>query len=42
LANAIRSGRLDDRIDEVAQVVRDSVVDKVAVANPAYLISAQE
>jgi hypothetical protein len=42
LADAIRSGRLDDRIEDVARVVRDSVVDKVAVANPAYLISAQE
>ncbi|MFM8858167.1 MAG: phosphotransferase family protein [Actinomycetota bacterium] len=39
LADAIRSGRLDDRIDDVAQVVRDSVVDKVAVANPSYLIT---
>ena len=42
LADAIRSGRLDDRIDDVAQVVRASVVDKVAVANPAYLIGVEQ
>lgn len=42
LADAIRSGRLDDRIDDVALVVRDSVVDKVAVANPSYLIAESE
>ncbi len=38
LADAIRAGRLDDRVDEVARIIRDSVVDKVAVANPGYLI----
>jgi hypothetical protein len=42
LAEAIRDGRLDDRIDEVARVVRDSVVDKVSVAHPAYLLSPQQ
>jgi aminoglycoside phosphotransferase (APT) family kinase protein len=42
LAEAIREGRLDDRIDEVSRVVRDSVVDKVSVAHPAYLLSSQQ
>jgi len=37
LAEAIRTGALDDRIDEVVDVVRRSVADKLAVANPAYL-----
>lgn len=37
LADAIRSGSLDNRIDEVALAVRASVVDKVSVANPGYL-----
>jgi hypothetical protein len=38
LAEHIRSGRLDDRVDEVARVVRDIVVDKVSVANPGHLV----
>jgi hypothetical protein len=37
LAAGIRSGRFDDRLDEVALVVRETVRDKLAVANPAYL-----
>lgn len=37
LAAAIKSGRLDDRSDEVRQLVWDSVKDKLAVANPKYL-----
>lgn len=37
LAAAIRSGALDDCIDEVAAVVRATVRDKLVVANPAYL-----
>jgi hypothetical protein len=37
LADAIRSGSLDDRYDEVATVVRATVRDKLAVANPKYL-----
>jgi hypothetical protein len=37
LAVAIRSGALDDRLDEVRALVRDSVRDKLAVANPGYL-----
>ena len=36
LAAAIRAGSLDDRYDEVAAVVRRSVADKLAVANPRY------
>lgn len=37
LAAAIRSGRLDDRLDLVRELVWDSVRDKLRVANPAYL-----
>ncbi|MGH8996439.1 MAG: DUF6285 domain-containing protein, partial [Acidimicrobiales bacterium] len=36
LAEAIRSGRMDDRRDEVADAVRATVADKLAVANPHY------
>ncbi len=39
LAAAIRSGALDDRIDEVRDLVWESVRDKLAVANPKYLSS---
>jgi len=39
LAEAIRSGALDDRLDEVRALVWDSVRDKLAVANPKYLAS---
>jgi hypothetical protein len=37
LAAAIRSGDLDDRLDEVRSLLRDAVADKLAVANPKYL-----
>ena len=37
LAAAIRSGALDDRLDEVRDLVWASVRDKLAVANPNYL-----
>ncbi|MEA3056773.1 MAG: hypothetical protein QOD30_2205 [Actinomycetota bacterium] len=37
LADAIKSGTLDDRYDEVAAAVRATVHDKLAVANPKYL-----
>jgi hypothetical protein len=37
LAEAIRSGSLDDRYAEVASAVRATVHDKLAVANPKYL-----
>jgi hypothetical protein len=36
LADAIRSGALDDRYDDVAAAVRATVHDKLAVANPKY------
>lgn len=36
LAVAIRSGDLDDRLDEVRALVWQSVRDKLAVANPRY------
>ncbi|UDY36136.1 phosphotransferase family protein [Dermatobacter hominis] len=36
LAAAIRSGAVDDRLDEVTAAVRESVRDKLAVANPGY------
>ena len=39
LATAIRSGELDDRMEEVRAVVWQSVRDKLAVANPKYLTS---
>ena len=37
LAASIRSGELDDRLDEVRRTVLDSVLDKLAVANPGYV-----
>jgi hypothetical protein len=37
LAEKIRSGSLDDRFDEVREVVRATVADKLAVANPSYV-----
>jgi hypothetical protein len=37
LARRIRSGELDDRLDEVRDLVWQSVRDKLAVANPRYL-----
>jgi aminoglycoside phosphotransferase (APT) family kinase protein len=37
LAAAIRSGRMDDRWDEVVDAVADSVQDKLAVAHPGYV-----
>jgi hypothetical protein len=37
LAAAIRSGALDDRIDEVRSHVRATVHEKLLIANPAYL-----
>ena len=36
LARAIREGRLDDRLQEVAAFVRATVEDKLDVANPRY------
>jgi len=37
LSARIRSGELDDRLDEVREDVRASVLDKLAVANPRYV-----
>jgi hypothetical protein len=37
LAAAIRSGRLDDRLDDVIDVVGQTVRDKLLVANPKYV-----
>jgi Domain of unknown function (DUF6285) len=37
LAAAIRERRLDDRADELRALLLESVVDKLAVANPKYL-----
>ncbi len=37
LAAAIRAGDLDDRYAEVAAAVRETVRDKLLVANPKYL-----
>ena len=36
LAEAIRSGRFDDRYDEVKAVVWETVLDRLRVANPTY------
>lgn len=41
LAAAIRSGALDDRHEEVLEVVRESVRAKLAVANPRYADDAR-
>ncbi|GGT71082.1 phosphotransferase family protein [Actinomadura citrea] len=37
LAEAVRTGALDDRMDEVVAAVRASVTDKLTVANPRHL-----
>lgn len=42
LAAAIRRGDLDDRADEVRELVWAAVRDKLAVANPAYLDRVEE
>lgn len=36
-ARAIRAGDLDDRLDEVREILRADVDAKLAVANPKYL-----
>lgn len=38
LADAIRHGRLDDRLSDVVDAVRADVIAKLRVANPGYLI----
>ena len=40
LAEAIRAGLFDNRLDEVRAAVRESVADKLAVANPTYIDGA--
>jgi hypothetical protein len=42
LAARIREGALDDRLDEVRELVRDDVRAKLAVANPKYLAHDSE
>lgn len=37
LADAIRSGELDDRLDELATELREMVADKLAVARPNHV-----
>lgn len=37
LSTLIRSGQADERLDEVRSVVRESVVEKLRIANPGYL-----
>ncbi len=37
LADAIRSGALDDRLDEVAAELRGMIADKLAVARPDHI-----
>jgi hypothetical protein len=40
LASAIAERRFDDRAEEVRDLLRASVVDKLSVANPKYLADA--
>ncbi len=40
LANRIRAGDLDDRLAEVRELVKASVLDKLSVANPRYVDGA--
>ena len=40
LAAAIRSGTLDDRVDDVIEFLRETVRAKLEVANPKYLAPA--
>lgn len=37
LAEAIRARRIDDRAEELRALLLESVIDKLAVANPKYL-----
>ncbi len=41
LSGAIRSGQFDDRLDDVAEVVMGSVVDRLAVNNPRWLVAPE-
>jgi hypothetical protein len=42
LAAAIRERRFDDRAAELRELLADSVADKLAVANPAYLLGERD
>ncbi|MEO1065085.1 MAG: DUF6285 domain-containing protein [Actinomycetota bacterium] len=37
LADAVRSGAFDDRTDELIAALRETVTDRLRVANPRYL-----
>jgi Domain of unknown function (DUF6285) len=37
LARAIRAGELDDRLDEVIEIVRHDVIEKLSFWNPRYV-----
>lgn len=37
LADAIRAGQLDERLDQLAEELRDMVADKLAVARPQHI-----
>ena len=36
LSDEIRSGHMDDRLDEIAAVLAETVREKLAIANPRY------
>jgi phosphoserine phosphatase len=38
LAQAIRDGRFDDRLDELVAELRDATRDRLQIANPRYLL----
>ena len=38
LASAIAAGDLDERLPEVGEVVYESVLEKLRIANPGYLV----
>jgi hypothetical protein len=42
LADAIRDGRLDDRLADVVALLRESTRERVAITNPRYLAAEDE
>lgn len=42
LSGQIREGLLDERLEEVARVIADSVDDKLRIANPGYARGSKE
>lgn len=38
LADAVRAGAFDDRTDELVAALRETVTDRLRVANPRYLV----